>query len=90
MELDVDIDDDNGGEREGDDAQGDQVHGISTALRNILQIRVKIPVTQRSLKQTFLVTNTRYEESHYSIRVANLGDFSPKNANLGIFWPLGN
>jgi hypothetical protein len=24
------------------------------------------------------------------IRVANLGDFSPKNANLGIFWPLEN
>jgi hypothetical protein len=23
-------------------------------------------------------------------RVANLGDFPPKNANLGIFWPLGN
>jgi hypothetical protein len=23
-------------------------------------------------------------------RVANLGDFSPKNANFGIFWPLGN
>jgi hypothetical protein len=23
-------------------------------------------------------------------RVANLLDFPPKNANLGIFWPLGN
>jgi hypothetical protein len=23
-------------------------------------------------------------------KVANLGDFSPKNANLEIFWPLGN
>jgi hypothetical protein len=23
-------------------------------------------------------------------RVANIWDFPPKNANLGIFWPLGN
>jgi hypothetical protein len=31
----------------------------------------------------------RQESKSYKTRVANLGDFSPKNANLGIFLVFG-
>jgi hypothetical protein len=48
VKLDVDIDDDDGGEGEGDDAERDKVHDVSAMLGNILQIGVKIPITQRS------------------------------------------